>query len=137
MVWVSLLIEVVPFFSLLQCFLFMVQIAISMVFIWVAFNMCLWLFSTLGYFFKHSIDSIHKTILRVRIPLSLHVQNHTFRLLRRLKCIWVVYSTNAFQWYNFGGCRPYGPPSCLNYGQHYIHHLEGCRIYGPPSFLNC
>ena len=23
----------------------------------------------------------------------------------------------GIQLYNFGGCRPYGPPSCLNYGQ--------------------
>ena len=23
----------------------------------------------------------------------------------------------GIQLYNIGGCRPYGPPSCLNYGQ--------------------
>ena len=40
---------------------------------------------------------------------------------------------NVINGYNFGGCRPYGPPSCLNYGQHYLHHLGGFRPYGPPS----
>ena len=26
-------------------------------------------------------------------------------------------SIMGFILYNIGGCRPYGPPSCLNYGQ--------------------
>ena len=35
--------------------------------------------------FKLSIDSIRKAIICVRIPLSLHLQNHKLRLLKRLK----------------------------------------------------